>query len=90
LGFKRENIVKFSFLLAVPTMIAATGYDFVQSSHDFSKDQMGFLLVGFAVSFVVAILAIKLFLKIVRTKSLVVFGIYRIAIGAAFLLALKP
>lgn len=90
LGVKRETIVKFSFLLAIPTMLAATGYDMVQSYHDFSKDQMGFLAVGFVVSFIVALFAIKLFLKIVRTRSLSVFGIYRIVIGAVFLLMLKP
>src|SRR5262249_45007278 len=90
LGFKRETIVKFSFILAIPTMLAATGYDLTQSLSYFSKDQMGFLIVGFIVSFVVALFAIKLFLRFVQTKSLVMFGIYRIAIGVVFFLTIKP
>ena len=71
-------------------MLAATGYDMLQSSLKFSKDQMGFLIVGCIVSFVVALFATKLFLRLVQTKSLVIFGIHRIAIGAIFLLIIKP
>lgn len=86
LGFKRETIVRFSFLLAIPTMISATGYDLVQSSPSFTADEFGILAVGFAVSFVVAILAIKVFLKFVQSNNLVSFGAYRIAIGIVFFL----
>jgi undecaprenyl-diphosphatase len=84
--FKRETIVRFSFLLAIPTMISATGFDLVQSSPQFSQDEVGFLAAGFAASFVVAILAIKYFLRFVQSNNLVPFGIYRVAIGIAFLL----
>jgi undecaprenyl-diphosphatase len=86
IGINRETIVKFSFLLAIPTMLSATGFDLVQSSPEFSLDQMGSLAAGFITSFVVALLAIKYFLKFVKNNNLLPFGIYRVIIGLAFLL----
>jgi undecaprenyl-diphosphatase len=72
--------------LAIPTMLSATGFDLVQSSPEFSLDQMGSLAAGFITSFVVALLAIKYFLKFVKNNNLLPFGIYRVIIGLAFLL----
>jgi undecaprenyl-diphosphatase len=88
LGVKRETIVEFSFLLAVPTMCAATGLDLLKNWHSFSVDQFGILSVGFITSFVVALACIKLFLGFVRKYDFTAFGIYRIvvAIFVAFLL----
>ncbi|MFA6413172.1 MAG: undecaprenyl-diphosphate phosphatase [Syntrophales bacterium] len=51
LGLKRKVIVEFSFLLAVPTMLAATAYDLLKSGSQFSLDQAQFLAVGFITSF---------------------------------------
>ena len=59
LGLKRKTIVEFSFLLAVPTMAAATGYDLLKSGSMFSLDQLQFLGVGFVMSFAIALLSIK-------------------------------
>ena len=88
LGIKRETIVEFSFLLAVPTMCAATGLDLLKNLHAFSSDQFGLLSVGFITSFVVALTCIKLFLGFVRKYDFTAFGVYRIvvAILATFLL----
>lgn len=86
LGMSRERIVEFSFLLAVPTMAAATGYDLLKNASAFSTSDTAALLVGFAVSFFVALLAVKLFLSFVRTHTFVPFGIYRIALALVFLL----
>jgi len=86
LGMKRQTIVLFSFLLAVPTMIAASGFDLVMSYNEFSSGQVDLLLVGFLVSFLVAMPAIKLFLGYVRNHSFVPFGIYRILLGVVFFL----
>jgi undecaprenyl-diphosphatase len=88
LGIKRETIVEFSFLLAVPTMCAATGFDLLKNWSSFSADQFGILSVGFITSFVVALACIKLFLGFVRKYNFTAFGIYRIvvAILVAFLL----
>ena len=85
LGVKRTAIVEFSFLLAVPTMLAATGYDVLKSASSFSGDQFLTLAVGFGTSFVVALLAIKWLLHFVRNHSFISFGVYRIAIALLFL-----
>ena len=81
LGLSRELIVKFSFLLAVPTMIVASGYDILKNASAFSLDQFGTLTLGFVVSFAVAILAIKFFLKYISKHSFIVFGVYRIILA---------
>lgn len=86
LGMKRTAIVEFSFLLAVPTMVAATGLDIVKSASVFSMDQFGLLAAGFVASFVVAMLAIKFLLGFVRSHSFIGFGIYRIVLAALFFL----
>ncbi len=78
LGIDRQLIVKFSFLLAVPTMIVASGYDIIKNASSFSLNQFGTLTLGFVVSFVVAILAIKFFLKYISKHSFIGFGVYRI------------
>lgn len=84
LGIKRETIVEFSFLLAVPTMAAATGLDLFKSSFSFSASEWGLLLVGFSVSFLSALLAIKSFLNYVRHHDFIAFGLYRIILALVF------
>lgn len=83
-GLKRRTIVEFSFLLAVPTMCAATALDMVKSSHAFKADQFLILGAGFIVSFLVALLAIKFLLVFIKKHTFVPFGIYRILIAGAF------
>ncbi len=90
LGMKRRTIVEFSFLLAVPTMLAATGLDLAQSAHAFSFDQFVFLAVGFVVSFVVATLSIKFLLHFIQHHNFIPFGIYRILIAGLFFILLRP
>lgn len=80
LGLKRKTIVEFSFLLAVPTMAAATGLDLLKNLDQFTRDQVTSLSVGFVCAFVTAILAIKFLLAYVRKRSFIAFGIYRIAV----------
>lgn len=84
LGVKRKTIVEFSFLLAVPTMLAATALDLLKSASSFSADQMGFLGVGFIVSFIVAILSIRFLLFFIKNNNFIPFGIYRIAVALLF------
>jgi undecaprenyl-diphosphatase len=89
IGISRAAIVEFSFLLAVPTMLAASGLDLVKNASSFSSDQFGALAVGFVVSFVVALGAIKWLLSYVQRHTFIPFGIYRIAIAVVtfFLIA---
>ena len=86
LGVKRKTIVEFSFLLAVPTMLAATSYDLLKTGFTFSADQFGLLFVGFVASFLVAVLAIKFLLHYIQWHDFKWFGWYRIILGLIFLL----
>ncbi|HTK60218.1 MAG TPA: undecaprenyl-diphosphate phosphatase [Candidatus Baltobacteraceae bacterium] len=84
LGWSRAAIVEFSFLLAVPTMAAATGLDLLKSGFAFSTDEYGLLAIGFATAYVVASAAVKWFLAYVRTNDFAGFGFYRIFAAFAF------
>lgn len=86
IGIPRRTIVEFSFLLAVPTMAAATGLDLLKNLSAFSGSNFGLLTVGFVVSFVVALLSIKFLLHFVRNHTFIPFGIYRIVAAALFFL----
>ena len=86
LGMKRQAIVEFSFLLAVPTMISATALDIWKSGSLFSSADVPFLAVGFVTAFVVAILAVKFLLRYVETHTFMVFGVYRIVVAVFFFL----
>lgn len=85
-GMKRATIVEFSFLLAVPTMAAATGYDILKSYDTFTTDNLGLLAVGFGTSFIVALIAMKFLIGFVKRYSFVPFGIYRILLAVVFFL----
>lgn len=86
LGMKRQAIVEFSFLLAVPTMISATALDIWKSGSLFSSADVPFLAVGFVTAFVVAILAVKFLLRYIETHTFMVFGVYRIVVAVFFFL----
>ena len=85
LGLKRKTIVEFSFLLAVPTMLAATALDLIKNAWTFSLDQTLFLVVGFITSFAVAILSIKFLLYYIKKHNFIFFGVYRIVVALLFL-----
>ena len=84
LGIRRKTIVEFSFLLAVPTLLAATALDLLKCSHSFSSGEWACLGLGSLLSFIVAILAIKLFLGFVQRFNLIVFGVYRVLAALLF------
>jgi undecaprenyl-diphosphatase len=83
LGLKRKTIVEFSFLLAVPTMLAATGLDLVKNAGDFSAGQLTTLSVGFVLSFLSALAGVKFLLHFIRNHTFISFGIYRIMLAVA-------
>lgn len=84
LGVKRTTITEFSFLLAVPTMAAATGLDLIKNASSFSMDQFSFLSVGFVTSFVVALIMVKALIGFVKHHSFMAFGWYRIVAAVIF------
>ncbi|MEK7151330.1 MAG: undecaprenyl-diphosphate phosphatase [Patescibacteria group bacterium] len=84
LGFQRKTIVEFSFLLAVPTMAAASGLVLFKNINQFSANQFNILGAGFITSFIVAILTIKLLLKFIKHHTFINFGVYRIFLAIIF------
>jgi undecaprenyl-diphosphatase len=84
LNLSRSTIVEFSFLLAVPTMLAATLYDLYKNAATFAPQEFGVLAAGFITSFVFALLAVKWLLSYVRTNTFIPFGVYRILVAATF------
>ena len=84
LGIKRKTIVEFSFLLSVPTMVAATGLDLMKSGGHFSLEEFHLLLMGFISSFIVALLSIKWLIHFIKNHTFISFGIYRILISLLF------
>ncbi len=83
-GLQRKTIVEFSFLLALPTILAAAGYDVVKNIGLFSTDRLGLLAAGFVTAFLVAILCIRWLLRFIQTHNFTWFGIYRILIALSF------
>lgn len=86
MNLKRTTIVEFSFLLAVPTMLAASALDLYKSAGSFASADFGALAVGFIVSFLVAWAVIKWFIRFVQTHTFTPFGWYRIALAGLFIL----
>ncbi len=84
LGIRRKTIVEFSFLLAVPTLLAATALDLLKSSSAFTGAEWGSLAAGSAISFVVAVFSIKFLLGFVKRFNFAAFGAYRILAAAVF------
>lgn len=84
LGLNMKGALEFSFLLAFPTMLAATGLDLVKNAHLFSLPEIGLLFLGCAISFSVAVLSIKFLITFVRKHSFTSFGVYRILLALAF------
>jgi undecaprenyl-diphosphatase len=84
MGIGRQTIVEFSFLLAVPTMAAATIYDLYKSAGSFSFNQFHLLALGFVVSFIVAMVSIKWLLHFIKNHSFISFGVYRIIVAVLF------
>lgn len=87
-GYDKSFAVEFSFLLAIPTMFAATGLDLIKSSINFSPYEYQLLGIGILVSFLTALIAIKFFLKFVKEHSFAVFGFYRVVLALIFAIRL--
>jgi undecaprenyl-diphosphatase len=83
LGIERRTAAEFSFFLAIPTMLGATTLQLVKHHDQLGAASLGGIAIGFAVSFVVAILVIKWFIGIVSRRGFAPFAWYRILVGAA-------
>lgn len=85
-GVSRVAIVEFSFLLAVPTIGAATAYDLYKNGASFGESDYLLLAVGFVVSFLVAAWSIRFLLNFIKGRTFVPFGVYRIILSLFFFL----
>ncbi len=94
-GLDRPAALEFSFLLSIPTMIAATGWDLMKEIHPahgvaahvaMDTNNWIVLIIGTVVSFLVALGVVEWFLFWVRKHGFTMFAVYRILLGAALLL----
>lgn len=85
-GLDRKTSMEFSFLLAIPVMVAVSGYDLLKHYQDFADANWGAFIIGFITAFVVAYVTIKLFLAFIQRFTFVAFGLYRIIFGIVLLL----
>ena len=85
-GVDRKTSTEFSFLLAIPVMMAVSGYDLLKHYHEFVGADLTAFVVGFVVAFGVAYLTIKLFIVFLQRFTFVAFGIYRILFGVFLLM----
>jgi len=88
IGVSKRTIVEFSFMLAVPTMLAATGLELVKGRAALAGNY-GILAVGFVVSFLTAIVAIKSFLGYIKKHDFAAFGWYRVVLAVVYFLVFR-
>ncbi|MFA4872697.1 MAG: undecaprenyl-diphosphatase UppP [Patescibacteria group bacterium] len=88
MGWNRKTAVEFSFLLAAPTMLAASGLDLLKSGTSFSGQELSLLAAGFICSFSVALVVVKWFVRFIARHTFIPFGVYRILAALAFVWAM--
>lgn len=90
LGYRRDDAAKYSFLLSVPTILAASVFDFVEMRDVVFSEPNGMmlLLIGLITSFFTAMLCISWLISYLRRNSLALFGWYRILLGILLILFL--
>lgn len=81
LGCSRIVAVEFSFFLAIPTMVAASGYSLMKHGLTMTTEEVLVLSVGFIVSFIVALFVIAGFVNFISRRDFKPFGYYRIVLG---------
>ena len=86
LGIERRTAAEFSFFLAIPTMLGATTLELAKNHDNLGAAGASGIALGFAVSFVVALVVIKWFIGIVSRRGFAPFGWYRIVAGTAALI----
>ncbi|EKN62391.1 undecaprenyl pyrophosphate phosphatase [Neobacillus bataviensis LMG 21833] len=84
-GANHKTSAEFSFLVALPIMVGATGLDLVKSLHFLHTSDIPMFAIGFITAFVVAMVVAVLFLKILGKIGLTVFAYYRIVLAALFI-----
>ncbi|WP_339247510.1 undecaprenyl-diphosphate phosphatase [Paenibacillus sp. FSL R10-2796] len=83
-GVSYKASADFSFLIAIPIMCAASGYEMLDSYKNFTSETIGYFVIGFLISFVVAYVVVILFMKLIQKIRLTHFAIYRFILAAIF------
>ncbi len=83
-GLDRKRATEFSFLLAVPTMVAATGLDLVKTRWLFTSKEYVMLMIGFGGAFICALMTIKYLIAFVQKHSFAAFAVYRMVLAVGF------
>jgi len=83
LGIDRRAATEFSFFLAIPIMVGASGLKLVKHYDEIDGDRLGLIAVGFVVSFVVALAVVHWLIRYVSRRDFVPFAWYRIVAGLA-------
>ncbi len=86
-GLSRQAATEFSFLLAIPTLVAAGGYELFKARHLLHATDFGWFGVGFAAAFVSALVCVRWLLRYISRHDFSAFAWYRIAVGVAIVLA---
>lgn len=89
MGGDRRSAAEFSFFLAIPTMVAATGLDLFKARHELNLDSAGLIAVGFVVSFLSGWVVVKTMLDFVAKRGFAPFAWWRVLVGGAGLLILQ-
>jgi len=94
LGVRRDDAARYSFLLALPTIVAAAGYDLYQSRDALAAGASAIvpIAIGFGVAFVTALAVVRWFVAYLQRHTLTAFGAYRIvaALALAAILLTRP
>jgi undecaprenyl-diphosphatase len=86
LGLDRKGAAEFSFLIAVPVMLAVECYELMKMGSLFTAQDASHFIIGFVVSFIVAVMAVKTFILFLSKWTLVPFAWYRIIVAPIFYL----
>ena len=86
IGVDRRTAAEFSFILAIPTMLAATAFSLFKARHELEWAGLGQIGVGFLAAFLVALVTVRAVLAVISRIGFTPFGWYRIGLGAAMLL----
>lgn len=87
-GVERRTAAEFSFILAIPTMFAATVYSLYKARADLDLSGMGQIAVGFTMAFIVALFVVRWLMSVITRIGFTPFGYYRIALGTVMLVFL--
>jgi len=86
IGIDRRTASQFSMLMAIPTLIVASGYSILHFEGNITNNEIGLLTIGFLVSWVVCYLTVRWFFHFIERFGLMYFGYYRVILGILVLL----